>query len=85
MKKCLKVKTHFFQGFEQRAAGFLVQKELKYFSKVLTNPERPFLAILGGAKVNDKIKLIDNMLDKVDKMIIGGGMAYTFLKVSGHF
>lgn len=66
----------------QRAAGFLLQKELAYFGKALTNPERPFLAILGGAKVADKIQLIENMLDKVDEMIIGGGMAYTFKKVS---
>ena len=51
--------------------------------KALDNPKRPFLAILGGAKVADKIQLIENMLDKVDEMIIGGGMAYTFLKVRG--
>ena len=65
----------------QRAAGFLMQKELEYFGKALSNPERPFLAILGGAKVKDKIQLIENMLDKVDTMIVGGGMAYTFKKV----
>lgn len=65
----------------QRVAGFLMKKELEYFAKALEKPERPFLAILGGAKVSDKIKLIDNMLDKVDEMIIGGGMAYTFKKV----
>jgi len=64
-----------------RAAGFLMKKELDYFAKVLEKPERPFLAILGGAKVSDKIKLIENMLDKVDEMIIGGGMAFTFKKV----
>lgn len=64
----------------QKASGFLMKKELDYFSKVLENPERPFLAILGGAKVTDKIQLIKNMLDKVNFMIIGGGMAYTFLK-----
>ncbi|KAJ7702457.1 phosphoglycerate kinase [Mycena rosella] len=64
----------------QRAAGFLVKKELEYFAKALENPERPFLAILGGAKVSDKIKLIDNLLDKVNCLIICGGMAYTFLK-----
>jgi len=69
------------QGFEQRAAGFLLNKELTYFSKALDNPEHPFLAILGGAKVKDKIQLIDNLLDKVDEMIIGGGMAFTFRKV----
>lgn len=64
-----------------RAAGLLVQKELEYFGKALSNPERPFLAILGGAKVADKIQLIENLLDKVDVMIIGGGMAYTFKKI----
>lgn len=65
---------------EQRAAGFLMKKELDYFGKVLENPERPFLAILGGAKVSDKIQLIENLLDKVNALIIGGGMAFTFLK-----
>lgn len=64
-----------------RAAGCLLKKELDYFAKVLENPARPFLAILGGAKVQDKIQLIENLLDKVDRMIIGGGMAYTFKKV----
>ncbi|KAH7970076.1 hypothetical protein HPB52_023965 [Rhipicephalus sanguineus] len=66
---------------DKRAAGLLMMKELTYFSKALDNPARPFLAILGGAKVKDKIQLIDNMLDKVNEMIIGGGMAFTFLKV----
>jgi len=64
----------------QRAAGFLMKKELDYFAKVLENPERPFLAILGGAKVSDKIQLIENMLDKVNSLIITGGMAFTFKK-----
>uniref|UniRef100_A0ABK0LAK4 Phosphoglycerate kinase n=1 Tax=Rattus norvegicus TaxID=10116 RepID=A0ABK0LAK4_RAT len=64
----------------QKASGFLMKKELDYFSKVLEKPERPFLAILGGAKVTDKIQLIKNMLDKVNFMIIGGAMAFTFLK-----
>jgi phosphoglycerate kinase len=64
-----------------RAAGFLVNKELKHFAEILEKPERPFLSILGGAKVSDKIHLINNLLDKVDEMIIGGGMAYTFKKV----
>ena len=64
-----------------KAAGFLMQKELEYFAKALDNPERPFLAILGGAKVSDKIQLIENLLDQVDEMIIGGGMAYTFKKI----
>ncbi|KAK9766837.1 phosphoglycerate kinase [Basidiobolus ranarum] len=63
-----------------RAAGFLMKKELDFFSKALESPERPFLSILGGAKVSDKIQLINNLLDKVDSMIIGGGMAYTFKK-----
>jgi phosphoglycerate kinase len=67
----------------QKVSGFLLKKELDYFSKALVNPERPFLAILGGAKVSDKIQLIKNMLDKVDEMIIGGGMAFTFKKVMG--
>jgi len=69
------------EGFQKRAAGFLLKKELQYFAKALCNPERPFLAILGGAKVADKIQLIENMLDKVDEMIIGGGMAFTFRKI----
>lgn len=70
-------------GFElpQRASGFLMAKELEYFAKALENPVRPFLAILGGAKVSDKIQLIDNLLDKVDILIVGGGMAFTFKKV----
>ncbi|CDO91998.1 unnamed protein product [Kluyveromyces dobzhanskii CBS 2104] len=70
-------------GFDlpQRAAGFLMTKELTYFAKALENPTRPFLAILGGAKVADKIQLIDNLLDKVDSLIVGGGMAFTFKKV----
>jgi len=67
-----------------RAAGFLVQKELQHFSEILRDPKRPFLAILGGAKVSDKIKVINNLLDVVDEMIIGGGMAYTFKKVAEH-
>nr|P41757.1 RecName: Full=Phosphoglycerate kinase [Candida maltosa]BAA02040.1 phosphoglycerate kinase [Candida maltosa] len=65
----------------ERAAGFLMSKELEYFAKALENPQRPFLAILGGAKVSDKIQLIDNLLDKVDMLIVGGGMAFTFKKV----
>src|SRR5690606_21972864 len=64
----------------QKASGFLMKKELEYFAKVLESPEKPFLAILGGAKVSDKIKLIDNLLDKVDSLIICGGMAFTFKK-----
>lgn len=65
----------------QKAAGFLVKKELEYFAKVLENPQRPFLAILGGAKVSDKIQLIDNLLSKVNSLIVCGGMAFTFKKV----
>jgi len=64
-----------------RAAGFLMKKELEYFAKALETPQRPFLAILGGAKVSDKLKLIQNMLSKVNEMIICGGMAFTFKKV----
>ncbi|MEY4489837.1 MAG: phosphoglycerate kinase [Verrucomicrobiota bacterium] len=65
-----------------KAAGFLMEAELKAFGKVLDNPDRPLLAILGGAKIADKIPLINNLLDKADKVIIGGGMAYTFHKVN---
>jgi phosphoglycerate kinase len=64
-----------------RAAGFLLKKELEYFSKVLESPTRPLTVVMGGAKVKDKIQLIMNMLDIVDEMIIGGGMAFTFNKV----
>ncbi|KAJ5799421.1 uncharacterized protein N7518_001489 [Penicillium psychrosexuale] len=64
----------------QKAAGFLMKKELEYFAKALENPARPFLAILGGAKVSDKILLIDNLLPKVNSLIITGGMAFTFKK-----
>jgi len=64
----------------QKASGFLVKKELEYFAKALEEPKRPFLAILGGAKVSDKIQLIENMLDKVNALIIFGGMAFTFKK-----
>ncbi|KAG9327712.1 hypothetical protein KVV02_006416 [Mortierella alpina] len=63
-----------------RAAGLLMKKELQFFAQVLEEPKKPFLAILGGAKVSDKIQLIENLLDKVDAMIIGGGMAFTFKK-----
>jgi len=64
----------------KRAAGFLLKKELEAFAQVLENPKRPLLAMLGGAKVADKIQLIESLLDKADEIIIGGGMAYTFLK-----
>ena len=65
------------------AAGYLMQKEISVMGKALTNPERPFVAILGGAKVADKLGVIKNLLEKVDSLIIGGGMAYTFLKAQG--
>jgi len=66
------------------AAGLLLQKELDAFGQVLAEPERPFVAILGGAKVSDKLPVIENLLPKVDKLIIGGAMAYTFLQQMGH-
>merc|ERR1711972_1026187 len=70
------------EGYEVKCSGGLMSKELDAFAKVLETPAKPVLAILGGAKVSDKIQLITNMLDKVDKLIVGGGMAYTFLKVN---
>ena len=72
--------THYF---DQCAAGLLMDREIEYLSKVLHDPERPFVAILGGAKISDKIGVIENLLDKVDQLILGGGMAYTFLKAKG--
>src|SRR5690625_987533 len=66
------------------AAGFLLEKEIEVLGKALKNPERPFTAIIGGAKVKDKINVIDNFLDKVDNLIIGGGLAYTFIKAQGY-
>jgi len=71
--------THYLPS----VAGFLLEKEIKYLGSTVDNPKRPFVAILGGAKVKDKIKVIDNLLNKVDALLIGGGMAYTFLKVQG--
>ena len=65
-------------------AGFLMEKEIEYLGNAVNNPVRPFVAILGGAKVSDKLAVVDNLLDKVDVLIIGGGMAYTFLKAQGH-
>lgn len=65
-------------------AGFLVQKEVEFLGKALENPARPFAAVVGGAKVSDKIMLLNNLMDKVNVLVIGGGMAYTFLKVQGH-
>jgi len=72
--------TNFVQ---KSAAGLLMEKELQYLGRALQNPERPFVAILGGAKVSDKIGVIQNLMSKVDVLIIGGGMAYTFLKAQG--
>ena len=66
------------------ACGYLIQKELKFLGNAVENPVRPFVAILGGSKVSDKINVINNLLEKVDTLIIGGGMAYTFLKAQGY-
>ncbi len=68
---------------QQAAAGKLMEKELQYLGKALTNPARPFVAILGGAKVSDKIEIVENLMKIADAMLIGGGMAYTFLKAQG--
>lgn len=67
----------------ESVSGFLIEKELKFLGEAVNNPKRPLLAILGGAKVKDKISVIENLINKVDSIIIGGGMAYTFLKASG--
>jgi len=67
----------------QSAAGLLMEKELAYLGKAVTNPARPFVAILGGAKVSDKIEVVENLMKIADAMLIGGGMAYTFLKAEG--
>ncbi|MHB8063490.1 MAG: phosphoglycerate kinase [Ruminiclostridium sp.] len=64
--------------------GFLIKKEIEFMGKALANPAKPFVAILGGAKVSDKIAVIENLIDKVDTLIVGGGMAYTFLKAMGY-
>lgn len=69
---------------EESAVGYLMQKEIDFLGNAVNNPKRPFVAILGGAKVSDKINVINNLLDKVDTLIIGGGMAYTFLKAQGY-
>ena len=73
--------THFV---EKSAAGLLMEKELEYLGKALSQPQKPFIAILGGAKVSDKIGVIKHLMSKVDTLIVGGGMAYTFLKAQGH-
>ena len=69
---------------QERACGYLIQKELKFLGEAVETPVRPFTAILGGAKVSDKIAVIEQLLEKVDNLIIGGGMAYTFLKAQGY-
>jgi len=71
--------THYLES----VSGFLVQKEIEYFSKILTSSSKPFIFILGGVKVSDKIPVIENMIDKADCFLIGGAMAYTFMKVKG--
>ncbi|MCF6245437.1 MAG: phosphoglycerate kinase [Sulfurovum sp.] len=75
--------TKFFDT-EHKAAGFLMGKEVNFFSKVLENPVRPFVAVVGGSKVSGKLQALTNLITKVDKVIIGGGMAFTFLKAHGH-
>jgi phosphoglycerate kinase len=72
--------THYVK---QSAAGFLMEKELNFLGKVLLDPDRPFVAIIGGSKISGKIDVIDNLLDKADTLLIGGGMAYTFLNAMG--
>lgn len=69
---------------EHRAAGFLLSKEVNFFQKTLENPMRPFVAVIGGSKVSGKLEALRQLLDKVDKIIIGGGMAFTFLKAQGY-
>jgi phosphoglycerate kinase len=69
---------------DHRAAGFLLSKEVKFFDKTLANPIRPFVAVVGGSKVSGKLEALRQLIDKVDKVIIGGGMAFTFLKAQGY-
>lgn len=71
------------RAFERPAAGFLMAREIEYFARALTDPRRPFVTILGGAKVGDKIQLIEHLLERVDTLLIGGAMAYTFLAARG--
>lgn len=74
--------TKFFDN-EHKGAGFLMEKEINFFSRVIENPMRPFIAVVGGSKVSGKLQALNNLLNKVDKLIIGGGMAFTFLKAQG--
>ncbi|HET6267298.1 MAG TPA: phosphoglycerate kinase [Acidobacteriota bacterium] len=71
------------RNFPKRAAGFLIEKELQYLGQLMKNPDKPFIAVLGGAKISDKIEVIQNMLQNVQRLLIGGAMAYTFLKAQG--
>ncbi len=75
--------TKFFDA-DHKAAGFLMSKEINFFSKVLENPVRPFIAVVGGSKVSGKLQALTNLINKVDKIVIGGGMAFTFLKAQGY-
>ena len=75
--------TKFFDN-EHKGAGFLMEKEINFFSRVIENPMRPFIAVVGGSKVSGKLQALNNLLNKVDKLIIGGGMAFTFLKAQGY-
>ena len=75
--------THFFKD-SHKAAGFLLQREIKFFAKLVNEPVRPFAAVVGGSKVSGKLEALINLLPKVDKIFIGGGMAFTFLKQLGH-
>ncbi len=75
--------THYYDN-EHKAAGFLLEKEINFFGKLINNPVRPFVAIVGGSKVSGKLEALENLLPKVDKILIGGGMAFTFLKQMGY-
>ena len=75
--------THYYDN-EHKAAGFLLEKEINFFGKLVNNPVRPFAAIVGGSKVSGKLEALENLLPKVDKILIGGGMAFTFLKQMGY-
>jgi phosphoglycerate kinase len=75
--------THYFDS-DHKGVGFLMDKEITFFSKVLENPVRPFVAVVGGSKISGKLEALNQLVDKVDKIIIGGGMAFTFIKALGH-